>query len=142
MAERQLERASVQGTLFCDIGRTSAGNARQFAEKHGIRLERKTQILTETELERHYPKFVGLLPALEARNSIAKGEDENRREYLLQRSLMYSFYIYNPDSGKFELHNLSRNIKIDIPADRYIQENIIKKAQYYIDRKDRPNDFF
>lgn len=95
----------------------------------------KLKYWTEHELERHYPKFVGLLPALEARNSIAKGEDENRREYLLQRSLMYSFYIYNPDSGKFELHNLSRNIKIDIPADRYIQENIIKKAQYYIDRK-------
>lgn len=59
----------------------------------------KLKYWTEHELERHYPKFVGLLPALEARNSIAKGEDENRREYLLQRSLMYSFTYIIPTAG-------------------------------------------
>lgn len=99
LAERQLERASVQGTLFCDIGRTSAGNARQFAENMEFVLNVKLKYWTEHELERHYPKFVGLLPALEARNSIAKGEDENRREYLLQRSLMYSFTYIIPTAG-------------------------------------------
>lgn len=90
---------------------------------------------TENELVRHYPKFVGNLPLIEARNSIAKGEDVERREYFRQRSLMYSFYIYNPDSGRFELRNLSRYIKIDIPVDGFVQENIIDKARYYIDRK-------
>ncbi len=90
---------------------------------------------TENELERHYPKFVSNLPLIEARNSIAKGEDVERREYFRQRSVMYSFYIYNPDSGKFELRNLSRYIKIDIPVDGFVQENIIDKARYYIDRK-------
>lgn len=90
---------------------------------------------TENELKPRYQKFVSLLPALEARNSIAKGEDVNSREFLLQRSLFYSFYIYDPDSGKYELRNLSNNIKIDIPIDMFVQENIIKKAQYYLDRK-------
>ena len=46
---------------------------------------------TENELERHYPKFVSNLPLIEARNSIAKGEDVERREYFRQRSVMYSF---------------------------------------------------
>ncbi len=90
---------------------------------------------TENELRPRYQKFVSLLPALEARNSIAKGEDVNSREFLLQRSLFYSFYIYDPDSGKHELRNLSNNIKIDIPIDAFVRENIIKKAQYYLDRK-------
>ncbi len=89
----------------------------------------------ENELKTCYPEFIRQLPAIEAQNSIAKGEDDAHREYLLQRSLMYSFRVYNPETGKFEYRNLSRYIKIGIPVDQYIQENIIKKAQYYIDRK-------
>ncbi len=96
---------------------------------------------TENELKPRYQKFVNLLPALEARNSIAKGEDTNSREFLLQRSLFYSFYIYNPDSGKYELRNLNNNIKIDIPIDVFVQKNIIQKAQYYLDRKKNAKKF-
>ena len=101
----------------------------------------KLKYWTENELRAHYPNFVNLLPAFEARNSVAKGEDSNRSEFFLQRSLMYSFFIYNPDLQKFELKNLSHLIKIDIPVDQYIQENIIKKAQYYLDRKKSAKKF-
>ena len=98
-------------------------------------LNLKLKHWTENDLPRYYPKFVQLLPEQEARNSIAKGEDVDHREYLLQRSLFYSFYVYNPDAKKHELVNLSRYIKIDIPVNPFVQANIISKAQYYLDRK-------
>ncbi len=104
-------------------------------------LNLKLKHWTENELRAHYDYFTEALPAFEARNSVAKGEDNNRSEFYLQRSLMYSFYIYNPDMQKFELKNLNHLIKIDIPLDQYIQENIIKKAQYYIDRKKSAKKF-
>ncbi len=104
-------------------------------------LNLKLKYWTENELKKYYDAFVKMLPVLEARNSIAKGEDVNHKEFLLQRSLMYSFYIYNPDTQKYELRNLNHLVKIDIPADRYIQENIIKKAQYYIERKKAAKKF-
>lgn len=104
-------------------------------------LNLKLKYWTENELKRYYPGFVELLPAFEARNSVAKGEDVNRSEFLLQRSLMYSFYIYNPDLQKYELKNVNHLIKINIPVDPYIQENIIKKAQYYLDRKKSAKKF-
>ena len=101
----------------------------------------KLKCWTENRLLASYPQFVELLPAFEARNSISKGEDNNRSEFFLQRSLLYSFYVYNPDTKKLEMKNLSHLIKIGIPMDQYIQENIIKKAQYYIDRKKSAKKF-
>ena len=106
-----------------------------FLKNNDFMLNLKLKHWIENDLARHLPKFAQRLPEQEARNSIAKGEDVDHKEYLLQRSLLYSFYIYNPDTRKHELVNLSRYIKIDIPVNPFVQANIISKAQYYLDRK-------
>lgn len=95
----------------------------------------KLKYWNEHEWERYLKKFIANLPVLEAQNSLAKGEDLDGKEYLRQRSIMYSFYIYDPDRKKYRIECLSKYIKIDIPVTQEVQENIIDKAQYYIDRK-------
>ena len=104
-------------------------------------LNTKLKYWTENEISRRYPKFAQMLPEQEAKNSIAKGEDINHQEFLLQRSLFYSFYVYNPDTKKYDLLNLNKYIKINIPVNPFVQTNIINKAKYYLERKKTAKKF-
>jgi len=104
-------------------------------------LNAKLQYWNEHEWPNYLKKFMARLPQLEAQNSLAKGEDLDGREYLRQRSVMYSFYIYNPEKKKYFIQNLSKYIKVEIPVTPEVQENIIDKAQYYIDRKKTSKNF-
>ena len=51
------------------------------------------------------------------------------------RSMLYSFLVYNPFTQRHKMMRLDKYIKIDIPINKDVQDNIIDKAQYYIDRK-------
>ena len=90
---------------------------------------------TENHLHEHLKRFVHRLPSLQSHCSVAKGIDEKRKEYLQMRSMLYSFWVYNPFTQRHKMVKLDKYIKIDIPVNKDVQENIIDKAQYYIDRK-------
>ena len=101
----------------------------------------KLQYWNEHDFAEAMKKITFALPRLEAQNSLAKGEDTDNSCYLRQRSMLYSFYIYNPNRKKYELKCLDKFIKVDVPITLEAQQNIIDKAQYYIDRKKTDKQF-
>ena len=90
---------------------------------------------TEHCLEQHNPKIASRLPTLQRYSSIAKGLDESRKEYMLMRSMLYTFYVYNPQTGKYKMMRLDKYIKINIPVSDSVINHIIKKVQLFINRK-------
>lgn len=95
---------------------------------------------TENSLELHYKKIMHRMPWLHSYCSVAKGIDEDRREYLLMRSMLYSFWVYNPFSQRYKMVRLDKYIKIDIPADGEMPQTIISRAQSFIDKKKGARD--
>lgn len=95
----------------------------------------RLQWWTLKQAEAYQKRFIANLPELEAQNSFAKGEDLDGSEFRMQQNIMYSLRVYNPDRKKYEFRRLDKHIKIPIPITPQIQEHIIDKAQYYIDRK-------
>lgn len=58
--------------------------------------------------------------------SVLKMEN-NSREYMIQRNLMYSFNVYNPYTKKHEMKALGSLVKIDTTIPKEIQEIVINK---------------
>lgn len=120
---------------------------RSEAERHRLLknmdfvLNAKLKIWNEEKFEGYSKRFITKLPALEAQNSYAKGEDVDGKEYLKQLSMMYSHYVYDPDLKKNVIKSLSHFIKVPVPINEYVQKNIIDRAQYYIDRKKSSMNF-
>lgn len=95
----------------------------------------KLKYWTENSLALHYKKIMHRMPWLHCYCSVAKGIDETRKEYLLMRSMLYSFWVYNPFSQRYKMMRLDKYIKIDIPADDEMPQMIINRAQSFLDRK-------
>ena len=95
---------------------------------------------TETYLDAHIERIALRLAFLQRYNSIAKGFDNKRNEYVLMRSLLYSYRVYNPRTGKYKMTRLDKYIKIDIPVTDQIMRNIIGRAKNFIDRKRRAKE--
>ncbi len=95
----------------------------------------KLKYWTDYNLDAHYEKLVQRLQWLLRFSSVAKGLDELRKEYVLMRSMLYSFRVYNPYTGKYKFVKLDKYIKIDIPVTGRVLANIIGKTQMFLDRK-------
>ena len=90
---------------------------------------------TYYSLDAHYQKLAQRLPWLLKYSSVAKGIDERRKEYVLMRSMLYSFRLYNPFTKRYKFVCLDKYIKVNIPVSGQAMSNIIGKAQMFIDRK-------
>jgi len=100
----------------------------------------KLKYWTENSLEAHYKKIMHRMPWLHGYCSVAKGIDDSRREYLLMRSMLYSFWVYNPFSQRYKMVRLDKHIKIDIPADGEMPQSIINRAQSFLGKKTAARD--
>lgn len=58
-------------------------------------------------------------------NSLAL-DDVDDKEYDMQRSLMYTFNIYNPETKKEEIVNLAKYVDVDIPISESVQKGYIE----------------
>ncbi|MBR1649333.1 MAG: hypothetical protein IJ689_07045 [Alphaproteobacteria bacterium] len=90
---------------------------------------------TENHLEAHISKLIHRLPDFMLNCSVAKGLDSKRTEYLLMRSMIYSFRVYNPARQRYKITRLDKYIKIDIPTYQEVLDNIIARARSFIERK-------
>ena len=57
-------------------------------------------------------------------------EDTTGEEYKKQRSLLYSFEVYNPNTKKMELLDLSFALDVDIPISKKVYDEIIEPCEY------------
>ena len=95
---------------------------------------------TYYSLDAHYQKLSLRLPWLLKYSSVAKGIDARRKEYILMRSMLYSFRVYDPDADKYKFVQLDKYIKINIPVSGKVMSNVIEKAQMFIDRKNNAKE--
>lgn len=95
----------------------------------------KLKYWTENDLDDHFSKILHRIPILHNYCSVAKGIDNDRKEYLRMRSMLYSFWIYDPFSQRYYMKRLDKYIKIDIPVTTDVSEKIIARSQSFIERK-------
>ena len=95
----------------------------------------KLKYWTENFLEQHNPKIAASLRILQKYSSIAKGMDGDRKEFILMRSMLYTYYVYNPQTKKYKMRGLDKYIKVDIPVSEGAIKHIIRKTQLFISRK-------
>lgn len=95
----------------------------------------KLKYWTENSLEAHLEDIIHSLPKVLRYCSVAKGMDTQRREYMRLRSMMYSFWVYNPYTARHKMVRLDKYIKIDIPVNERVRTDFINKAHSFIGRK-------
>lgn len=57
-------------------------------------------------------------------------EDTTGEEYKKQRSLLYSFEVYNPNTEKMELLDLSSVLDVEVPISKKVYDEIIVPCNY------------
>ena len=69
------------------------------------------------ELPKYIEDFGGIVKEEAERLPYLKETEQNNEEYFQQRSIMYSYRIYNPETKKYDYHDLSQQIYGQVETD-------------------------
>ena len=102
-------------------------------------LNKSLEHWNKTFAESYLKQFRNLCPQ-DAQNYISLPDDVNHEEYNKQRSLFYSFDVYNPETGKTETKDFSKLINVDVIIEKEEREIIDFSKKLRKDMSELYND--